>query len=161
MSSSRFINKYHTPRVYQILGTLLTLLQLFFLDGFSFLSFLSAATCIVFLWINRPKWVLLAYAGYVLLVLLDILFTNILFTNFSAEIFLYILTWIISALPLAVFFILVILFTKNGPRHLAKDTVPVMHVSKAAEIQKYKELLDSGVITQADYQEKKSQLLNL
>lgn len=69
---------------------------------------------------------------------------------------------------LVLFLVIVIAFAKRSPIIVGKQkdlqqTVinNMQEVSSADELKKYKELLDSGVITQEEFDEKKKQLLNL
>ena len=49
----------------------------------------------------------------------------------------------------------------NTVNNMRKRPEPKPAVSAAAEIAKYKSLLDSGVITQEEYDKKKNELLNM
>ena len=50
---------------------------------------------------------------------------------------------------------------KVGPVYSAQPASPISNYGNADEIKKYKELLDSGVITQEEFDAKKKQLLGL
>lgn len=213
-----FINKYNTPRVFQILSTitfinlpiLMFVLKVFRIyDAFStawlyggsstlrvinifeiflwnfgsfaeslakFIVVVAAILGIVFMWLNRPKIAAIC-GGSILLIMLLSLFRNwdyehyftierysdITFYGVSVQ-YTYYFLWGSLAL-LAVFVVLSIMYTKDGPRAPKVVTVvqPAQQVpiSAADEIKKLKELCDLGVISQEEFDAKKEQLLGL
>ena len=71
----------------------------------------------------------------------------------------YILWGVLTVL--IVFTILSIMFTKQGPRQPKAVTIVEVpqQISLADEIKKYKDLLDSGTITQEEFDAKKKEIL--
>lgn len=178
-----YINKYNTPRVFQILTTIafLSLACLMFgltYDGYGIVFELIGYNVgypvaefarvvvtlvtvpgIVFIWLNRPKYSA-AFGAPLLLVMLISLF----FDREDEYVYdTYYILWIF-AIALAVFLVLSILSTEYGPRQL--QTVKIIQPisgkkSSADEIMKFKELLDSGVITQEEFDAKKKEILGV
>ncbi len=212
-----FINKYNTPRVFQILSTitfinlpiLMFVLKVFriydahstawlyggsstlryinifeiFLWNFGtfaeslakFIVVVAAIVGIVFIWLNRPKIAGVCGGSLLLIMLLSLLrnwdfehyysikhYSDYTFYGVSVQSTYYFL-WGSLAL-LAVFVVLSIMYTKDGPRAKVVTVVqPVQQVqiSAADEIKKLKDLCDLGVITQEEFDAKKEQLLGL
>lgn len=67
----------------------------------------------------------------------------------------------IAGLVVVVILAIVKRSSRIAPVTAPHSTTIIQEVSTADELKKYKELLDSGVITQAEYDEKKKQLLGL
>lgn len=209
-----YIDKYNTPRVFQIFSTILFIIipgLMFefvvfkYYDAFSpentdewmykyifgifydnFGSFaatlakiivvVAAIAGIVFIWLNRSK-IAGVCGGMVLLIMLLSLLRkwdfdgyyvvgdsgNYTFYHVSVMRFYYFL-WALMAL-LAIFIVLSIVFTKEGPRQskvvAVVQSVPQNQFSSADEIKKLKDLCDSGVITQEEFDTKKKEILGL
>lgn len=176
-----YINKYNTPRVFQILTTIafLSLSCLMFglicadwYDGDTVFELIGdiaefarvvvtlvTVPGIVFIWLNRPKYSAAFGAPLLLVMLISLFFDR---EEHYAHDTYYIL-WIF-AIALAVFLVLSILSTEYGPRQL--QTVKIIQPisgkeSSADEIMKFKELLDSGVITQEEFDAKKKEILGV
>lgn len=175
-----YINKYNTPRVFQILTTIafLSLSCLMFglmcsywigditvfelivdIVGYHVAEFarvvvtLVTVPGIVFIWLNRPKYSAAFGAPLLLVMLISLFFDREEYYAYDT----YYILWIF-AIALAVFLVLSILSTEYGPRQL--QTVKIIQPisgkeSSADEIMKFKELLDSGVITQEEFDAKK------
>lgn len=205
-----YINKYNTPRVFQVFSTItfLTLPILMFLlepfglyDAFklfartyhiavfdifywNFGSFarslaqiivvVAAITGIVFIWLNRPKASAICVGSLLLIMLLSLLriwdFEDYYTTGIYDSTFLhvsvydeYYIQWGALAL-LIIFLVLSLLSTKEGPRQPKAVTIiqPTSSAASSAdEIMKFKELLDSGVITQEEFDAKKKEILGV
>ena len=173
-----YINKYNTPRVFQILTTIafLSLSCLMFGlishdEGTVFeligdiaefakvVVTLVTVPGIVFLWLNRPKYSAAFGAPLLLVMLISLFFDREEYYAYDT----YYILWIF-AIALAVFLVLSILSTEYGPRQL--QTVRIIQPirgkeSSADEIMKFKELLDSGVITQEEFDAKKKEILGV
>lgn len=131
---------------------------------------------IVFMWMNRPK--ISGICGGVLLLIMLLSLIHIWGFDYVIQrrnhgmddTFLdvdvqgsYYALWG-SLVLLAVFVVLAIVFTKKGPRQ--PKVVKIVETSTAAissadEIKKLKDLCDSGVITQEEFDAKKKELLGL
>lgn len=181
-----YINKYNTPRVFQILTTIafLSLSCLMFglmcsywigditvfelivdIVGYHVAEFarvvvtLVTVPGIVFIWLNRPKYSAAFGAPLLLVMLISLFFDREEYYAYDT----YYILWIF-AIALAVFLVLSILSTEYGPRQL--QTVKIIQPisgkeSSADEIMKFKELLDSGVITQEEFDAKKKEILGV
>ena len=203
-----FINKYNTPRIFQIFSTIsyIALSVLMFRlnvfgkrDPFSLygstryikvfeifrwnfnydvqqsvriIVVVAAIVGIIFVWLNRPKTSGICsgvLAGIMLLSLLRMydfedyyVIEGYYGTDFyvmSVEDTYYILWG--ALVVLIVFTILSIMFTKQGPRQPRAVTIVEVpqQISLADEIKKYKDLLDSGAITQEEFDAKKKEIL--
>lgn len=178
-----YINKYNTPRVFQILTTIaflsLSCLMLGLIcDGYDtvfeligdivgypvaefarVVVTLVTVPGIVFIWLNRPKYSAAFGAPLLLVMLISLFFDREEYYAYDT----YYILWIF-AIALAVFLVLSILSTEYGPRQL--QTVRIIQPirgkeSSADEIMKFKELLDSGVITQEEFDAKKKEILGV
>lgn len=177
------MSEYNTPRVFQILTTIafLSLSCLMFglmcshnnrprdITVFELIGDIAefarvvvtlvTVPGIVFIWLNRPKYSAAFGAPLLLVMLISLFFDR---EEYHAHDTYYIL-WIF-AIALAVFLVLSILSTEYGPRQL--QTVKIIQPisgkeSSADEIMKFKELLDSGVITQEEFDAKKKEILGV
>lgn len=191
-----FINKYNTPRIFQIFSTISYIalsVLMFTLETFKMsqvygwyrtnifgmfytcLDFsdnarkfvkiivvVAAIVGIVFVWLNRPK-ISGACSGVLAGIMLLSLLRNDVYGNYygtvSVEKACYILWGTLAVL--IVFTILSIMFTKQGPRQPRAVTIVEVpqQISLADEIKKYKDLLDSGAITQEEFDAKKKAIL--
>lgn len=178
-----YMNEYNTPRVFQILTTIafLSLSCLMFgliCDGhctvFGLIEHivgdpvaefarvvvtLVTIPGIVFIWLNRTKYSAVFGAPLLLVMLISLFFDRE--DEYVSDT--YYILWIF-AIALAVFLVLSILSTEYGPRQL--QTVKIIQPisgkkSSADEIMKFKELLDSGVITQEEFDAKKKEILGV
>lgn len=180
-----YMSEYNTPRVFQILTTIafLNLSCLMFglicgghstvfdilhwIVGDSLITFakvvatIATVPGIVFIWLNRPKYSAVFGAPLLLVMLMSLFIDREYdFDDISGA---YYILWIF-AIALAVFLVLSILSTEDGPRQL--QTVKIIQTangkkSSADEIMKFKELLDSGVITQEEFDAKKKEILGV
>ena len=205
-----FINKYNTPRIFQIFSTIsyIALSVLMFRlnvfgkrDPFSLygstryikvfeifrwnfnydvqqsvriIVVVAAIVGIIFVWLNRPKTSGICsgvLAGIMLLSLLRMydfedyyVIEGYYGTDFyvmSVEDTYYIL-W--GALVLLMVFIaLSIIFTKEGARQqkVVALVETISQTSSADELQKYKELLDQGIISEDEFQQQKAKILSI
>ena len=218
MESTRYIDKYNTPRVFHIsttigfvilVGLMLsvtvivtsvttynpktwsintweytrdTVFEMFEakVDSTGFLlgavALIASIAGIVFIWLNRPKLSAICAGILLIIMFLSLLVIGDLgmedyFASWNdydrLEVRVqetYYLLWGLTII-LIVFSIISIKTTKEGPRppKLVRivESPAASQPSAADELKKYKELLDSGVITQEEFQEKKKQLLNL
>ena len=181
-----YMSEYNTPRVFQILTTIafLSLSCLMFglmcsywigditvfelivdIVGYHVAEFarvvvtLVTVPGIVFIWLNRPKYSAAFGAPLLLVMLISLFFDREEYYVYDT----YYILWIF-AIALAVFLVLSILSTEYGPRQL--QTVKIIQPisgkeSSADEIMKFKELLDSGVITQEEFDAKKKEILGV
>lgn len=182
-----YINKYNTPRVFQILTTIAflslaclmfglicdgdgTVFELIrdivgFPVGYPVAEFARVVVTlvtipgIVFIWLNRTKYSAVFGAPLLLVMLISLFFDREDEYVYDT----YYILWIF-AIALAVFLVLSILSTEYGPRQL--QTVKIIQPisgkkSSADEIMKFKELLDSGVITQEEFDAKKKEILGV
>lgn len=133
----------------------------------------AAITGIVFIWLNRPKISGICGVMLLLIMLLSLLriydsdgyYTTLggTFLRVIVEDTYYILWGLLAFL--AVFVVLSIVFTKDGPREpkavMVVQTAQQFQISSADEIKKLKELCVSGVITQEEFDAKKKEILGL
>lgn len=204
-----FINKYNTPRIFQIFSTISYIalsVLMFKLDVFGWrdpvfhsnngmkifrifywnfnydngvqrfveiIAVVAAIVGIIFVWLNRPKASGICSGALAVIMLLSLLrmydfedyyvrTTGLFGTNFysvSVKDAYYILWGALAVL--IVFTILSIMFTKQGPRQPKAVTIVEVpqQISLADEIKKYKDLLDSGAITQEEFDTKKKEIL--
>lgn len=178
-----YMSEYNTPRVFQILTTIafLSLSCLMFglicdgydtvfeligdIVGYPVAEFARVVVTlvtipgIVFIWLNRTKYSAVFGAPLLLVMLISLFFDR----EYEYVSDTYYILWIF-AIALAVFLVLSILSTEDGPRQL--QTVKIIQTangkkSSADEIMKFKELLDSGVITQEEFDAKKKEILGV
>lgn len=137
------------------------------------IAVVAAIVGIVFVWLNRPKASGICSGALAVIMLLSLLRmydfedyyvqTSILggtsFYIVSVKDAYYILWGVLTVL--IVFTILSIMFTKQGPRQPKAVTIVEVpqQISLADEIKKYKDLLDSGTITQEEFDAKKKEIL--
>lgn len=202
-----FINKYNTPRIFQIFSTISYIalsVLMFTLDVFGWrdpfvlysntfgmkvfrifywnfnydngverfveiIAVVATIVGIVFVWLNRPKASGICSGALTVIMLLSLLrmydfedyyvIEGYDFYVISVEDAYYILWGALAVL--IVFIILSIMFTKQGPRQPRAVTIVEVpqQISLADEIKKYKDLLDSGVITQEEFDAKKKEIL--
>ena len=135
---------------------------------FGLVTSLCAALGILALWLNRPKFTLIANAG-ILIVLIDSLFHDRGFVGgFGKYVPVYTydryyIFWTMFAV-LVVLVFAAIKCTQSGPRPI--NAVRVMYVdntqnSEADEIRKLKGLLDDGILSEEEFNQKKKKLLGL
>ena len=206
-----FINRYNTPRIFQIFSTISYIalsVLMFKLDVFSqydafswyssglnkkifrifylnanfnsnvekFVEIIVAVAAIVgiiFVWLNRPKVSGACGGALAVIMFLSLLrmydfehyyvrtseLLGTIFHIVSVKDAYYILWGALAVL--IVFIILSIMFTKQGPRQPKAVTIVEVpqQISLADEIKKYKDLLDSGAITQEEFDTKKKEIL--
>lgn len=137
------------------------------------IAVVAAIVGIIFVWLNRPK-VSGACGGALAVIMFLSLLRMYDFEHYyvrTSELLgtilhivsvkdTYYILWGALAV-LIVFIILSIVFTKQGPRQPKAVTIVEVpqQISLADEIKKYKDLLDSGAITQEEFDTKKKQIL--
>lgn len=136
------------------------------------IAVVAAIVGIVFVWLNRPKASGICSGALAVIMLLSLLrmydfedyyviegYYGTDFYVISVEDAYYILWGALAVL--IVFIILSIMFTKQGPRQPKAVTIVEVpqQISLADEIKKYKDLLDSGAITQEEFDAKKKEIL--
>jgi len=200
-----YIQKYNTPRVFQVFVTITSLwalLMMFTIQimkiynpfnwygtsstenvfGAFFHSFnysvmvilewfavIAVIFCIVFIWVNRPKLSLATTGVLILIMVLSYIrnydiesYWNYDKGSFITDSITSGIYWLWAFIGLIVAFeVLALLFTKKGARPPKVVQVNSYTTSSVSEIERYKYLLDGGIITQEEFDAKKKQLLGL
>lgn len=131
---------------------------------------------IMFVWMNRPKLAAITPGVYLVTMLLTLLKKDFTEYYLDGEYFVsisfgneYTYAWI-AVVVFVILAVITILVTKKGERKPVAVRVTEMPKpvvanggleQKVSDLAKYKELLDSGVITQEEFDAKKKQLLEL
>lgn len=136
-----------------------------------YLTIFSTVAGVLFIWLNRPQLTLISLSGDFSVFLIALLIEREFLDNYGdlcglepSELFYVLLA---SFLVLVVFVIFAIKSTQKGsrpPRPLKTVRVNVVEntaSSEADEIRKLKALLDDGIITEEEFNQKKKKILGL
>ncbi len=133
---------------------------------------LSTIAGILFIWVHRPKISIACAGGPLLIMILSLLRVydadeyyaigysgNYTFLRCSIQ-WPYYLLWVFLA------FLLISVVLAHTYTSVCAEPSSVTHtsmpqLSQTEELQKYKELLDSGILTEEEFQEKKKEILRL
>lgn len=151
--------------VVPLIASSLYCLAMFILDSWSYCLIMTivgcAATLLIVIGLKRTNKVLLI-VGSIITIVYIILYVVMIIDRSTIWEVLNILSLICILLQILVLFVF-----KNKKSELSKDyslplaTIEDPTIGNADRIMKYKELLDMGVITQEEFEEKKKELLDL